>query len=131
MRDKLLSVFIFLFILIATLACSPDIPGIKVDGDMYKFGEILEGKDVIFAFVFMNTGKKDLVIEDQEVSCFCVNIRSIDKVTKPGQKGKVYGFIKTDGFQGNISKSIKLKTNIPNTEPVILTIEGKITPRKK
>lgn len=104
-------------------------PEIKIDGEKYKFGEVTAGEKVVFTFFYSNPGTKDLVIEDLYVSCFCVEVKQYDKTVKPGTKGKIYGVINTEGFEGDVSKSIKLKTNIPGTEPV-LVMEGRILPKK-
>jgi hypothetical protein len=120
----------FCILIFATLACSDSKgPAIKIDGEKYKFGEVTAGQEVVFTFYYSNPGTRDLVIEDLYVSCFCVTVKQYDKTVKPGSKGKIYGVIKTEGFEGEVSKSIKLKTNIPNVEPVI-TMEGKILPKK-
>jgi hypothetical protein len=122
--------FMIPIIVFAMFSCSAGKgPEIKFDGDKYKFGEVYAGEEVVFTFFYSNPGVKDLVIEDLFVSCFCVNVKMYDKIVKPGEKGKIYGVIKTEGFEGEISKSIKLKTNVPNTESVV-TMEGKILPKK-
>jgi hypothetical protein len=103
---------------------------IAIDGELYKFGEVIEGKEVVFTFFFTNPGAKNLVIEELYVSCECVVIKEYDRVVAPGTRGKIYGVIKTEGFRGHVSKSIKLKTNIPHIEPV-LTMEGTIHPKSE
>jgi hypothetical protein len=103
---------------------------IAFDGEKYKFGEIVTGENVVFTFIFKNTGTRDLVIEGLDVSCFCVHVKQYDKIVTPGERGKIYGVIETKGFEGNVVKAIQVKTNIPNQKPSILTIEGTILPRK-
>lgn len=103
-------------------------PAVSFDGTRYKFGNVLEGRNVVFTFMFSNTGTKNLVIEELDVSCFCVVVREYDKIVKPGGKGKIYGIVETKGFKGEVVKAIKVKTNIPDIEPVVLTLEGKIIP---
>jgi hypothetical protein len=119
----------FLFLILIIDGCSGGKgPAIVIDGELYRFGEVIEGKEVVFTFFFTNPGAKNLVIEELYVSCECVVIKEYDRVVPPGKRGKIYGVIKTEGFLGLVSKSIKLKTNIPDIEPV-LTMEGTIRPK--
>lgn len=128
MNKKYIPVFCFLLSLLIAGCSGNRVPAIKFDGQNYKFGNIKEGKNVVFTFMFSNTGNADLVIEELAVSCYCVVVKKYTKVIKPGEKGKIYGYINTKGFQGYVVKVIKVSTNIPDTEPAILTLEGKIIP---
>ncbi|MBN1699882.1 MAG: DUF1573 domain-containing protein [Spirochaetales bacterium] len=122
--------WIILIIIIGTIAILPYCTGGKgpeifIDGDRYKFGEVVEGKEIVFTFFISNTGTKDFLIEELYVSCECVIVKEYDRIIKPGTRGSIYGVIRTTGFRGFISKSIKLKTNIGGIEPV-LTMEGTV-----
>ena len=128
MNKKYISFFYFLLSLLIIGCFGNRVPAIKFDGQNYKFGNIKEGKNVVFTFMFLNTGNADLMIEELYVSCYCVIVKEYDKVIKPGEKGKIYGYIDTKGFQGDVVKVIKVTTNIPDAEPAILTLEGKIIP---
>jgi len=132
--QKIIRLFktIWIFILLLFVGCQPvKAPAIQFDGTSYKFGETVEGDEVVFTFFFKNTGNTELIIKDLFVSCFCVNIKQYDKVVLPGNKGKIYGVIKTAGFGGDISKSIKVETNVPGSTAAMLILEGKILPAKK
>ena len=123
--------FLFLIIIFLTECSGGNGARILIDGEKYKFGEVLSGENVVFTFFYKNTGTGDLIIEGLDVSCFCVRVKQYDKIVKPGERGKIYGMIETKGFEGDIVKKIQVKTNIPNQEPSILIIEGKILPRPK
>jgi hypothetical protein len=101
-------------------------PAILFDGEKYKFGEVLEGEEIVFTFYFTNPGTGDLTITGLSVSCYCVVVKEYDRLVKPGGKGKIYGVVQTKGFQGDVVKAIQVETNIPQAKPVVITIEGKI-----
>ena len=125
-------IILFIFIILSTLNCSDNkSPAIYFDGEKYKFGKVLECKENVFTFFFFNKGKMDLIINELDVSCYCVVVKEYDKRVKPGKRGKIYGFLQTKGFQGEVIKAIKVNTNIPDMEPVVLTLEGNILPRPK
>jgi hypothetical protein len=125
---KYVLLFAAVVILVSSTGCfSRGESAIEVDGLKYIFGNVKEGTQVVFTFMFKNTGKSDLVIEDLYSSCACVIVKQYDKRVKPGAKGKVYGVIDTSGFSGPMIRAIKLTTNAPGS-PVILTLEGSIGP---
>lgn len=128
-KIKRITILSFLLILVLAGCFNGGKPAVSFDGTRYKFGQVLEGREIVFTFMFTNTGKKNLVIEELDVSCFCVVIKEYDEIVRPGEKGKIYGVIETKGFEGDVVKLIKAKTNVPDLEPVVLTLEGKIVPR--
>jgi hypothetical protein len=131
MKKINITILAFLLLMLIIKGCSGGKgPAIFIDGERYKFGKVIEGKEVVYTFFFTNPGTKNLVIEELYVSCDCIVVREYDKIVKPGERGKIYGVIKTEGFMGHVSKSIKIKTNIPNVEPV-LTMEGTIVAKSE
>ena len=101
-------------------------PEILVDGDTYKFGKVKEGQEVVFTFFFTNPGSGDLLIKDLYISCECVHVKKYDRRVKPGARGQVYGVIDTKGLSGETFRAIKLTTNIPGKEEVLLMLEGEV-----
>jgi hypothetical protein len=128
---KIMSTVIFCisFLLVISGCLNNGKPAVSFDGTRYKFGQVLEGREIVFTFMFTNTGKKNLVIKDLEVSCFCVKVKEYDRIIRPGEKGRIYGVVTTEGFEGEVVKMIKVTTNVPDSEPVVLTMEGKIVSR--
>ena len=127
-RRTINNIFLGCCVLLCLGACSGSkSPAIYIDGDTYKFGKVKAGQEVVFTFFISNPGTADLVLKDLYISCECVVVKEYDRVIKPGTRGKVYGVIKTEGLSGDILRAIKLKTNIPDTEP-ILKMEGTVLP---
>lgn len=124
-----ITICILCVVMILSISCNGRMPAVSFDGTRYKFGDVTEGKKIVFTFMFTNTGTKNLVIEELNVSCYCVVVKEYDKIVKPGGKGKIYGVVETEGFGGEVVKAIKVKTNVPDSEPVVLTLEGNILPR--
>ena len=60
-------------------------PHIEFESLTYDGGTVLEGEKVTHAFVFRNTGKSDLVLENVKASCGCTATAPMDKVIKTGQ----------------------------------------------
>jgi len=122
----------FLLFLVFTMLCglcctrkTPSIPAIVFEQDTFDFRPTTEGTDIAFTFIFSNPGTKTLTIEGFDISCQCIEIQKYDKVVKPKHKGEITGVLKTTGFKDNIIKTFTVKSNVPDTVPV-LTVEGNI-----
>lgn len=100
-------------------------PAIRFEKEIYNFGEVVEGQDALYSFSFSNPGTELVIIADLHLSCWCVVVEECDRIVKPGGQGNISGIIKTEGFLGDIAKTIRVESNIPDIEP-ILSIEGKI-----
>ncbi len=79
-----------------------------------------------FVFEFKNTGKEPVIISDVRTSCGCTAAK---KPTEPVNKGKSDEIIVTYDTKrvGDFTKTITVTTNV-QTEPIILTIKGKVLP---
>lgn len=118
-----------LCIIILFLTCSGkqiDEPAIEFETETHDFGVVIEGEEVNYTYVFKNTGKEKTVITDVRPTCGCTLAGEYDREILPGGTGKIPVVLKTKGFQGEISKIIRVSTNVPQKEEIILTLSGSV-----
>jgi hypothetical protein len=101
-------------------------PAIKFDNLIYEFGEVEQGKEVKYTFIYKNTGTDILRIFSVKPTCLCTVPGVYTKEAAPGKTGDIPVVFNTKGYKGDVSKHIKVETNIPDSKPIFLTMEGKI-----
>ncbi|MDR0801178.1 DUF1573 domain-containing protein [Fluviicola sp.] len=81
-----------------------------------------------FIFEFKNNGKTPLIITNVQTSCGCT---AAEKPTEPIEKGKSSKIVVNYDTKrvGQFTKTITVTTNA-STEPIILTITGKVLPQE-
>ncbi len=81
-----------------------------------------------FIFEFKNNGKTPLIITNVQTSCGCT---AAEKPTEPIAKGKSSKIVVNYDTKrvGQFTKTITVTTNA-STEPIILTITGKVLPQE-
>lgn len=81
-----------------------------------------------FIFEFKNIGKTPLIITNVQTSCGCT---AAEKPTEPIAKGKSSKIVVNYDTKrvGQFTKTITVTTNA-STEPIILTITGKVLPQE-
>jgi len=88
--------------------------------------EIPYGSEETFDFEFKNTGKEPLMITDVRASCGCTTPQKPTEAVAKGKSDKIV--VKYDTKRvGEFTKTITVTTNV-TTEPIILTIKGKVLP---
>ncbi len=80
-----------------------------------------------FVFEFKNNGKTPVIITNVQTSCGCT---AAEKPTEPIAKGKSSKIVVNYDTKrvGQFTKTITVTTNA-STEPIILTITGKVLPK--
>ena len=88
--------------------------------------EIPYDSQELFIFEFKNTGKTPLLIQNVQTSCGCTTAEKPSEPVQPGKKSKIS--VKYDTQRvGDVHKTITVTTNV-QTEPIVLTIKGKVLP---
>ncbi len=101
-----------------------DAPEITFEKTIYDYGKIPYQSDGICEFVFKNTGKSPLVINQVKSSCGCTVPLFPKEPIEKNKKGRIE--VKYDTKrQGQFMKSITVLTNDPNG-PIKLTIKGEV-----
>jgi hypothetical protein len=101
-------------------------PGIHFGSDKFNFGTVEEGKLVDHTFTFTNNGTETLQVTEVHPTCGCTLSGDFDKEVLPGKSGKIPVTFKSAGFDGSVTKTITVKTNVPDKADVTLTLEGKV-----
>jgi hypothetical protein len=121
----LLRKLIFLVAIFCFTACGEKF-AIEFASEIYDFGTVDEGVIVEYIYSFKNKGSKTFTITDVRPDCGCTAIENWDKTVAPGKDGKITIVFKSSGFQGEVTKSITLKTNIAQRRSIQLMIKGKV-----
>ncbi len=95
---------------------------IEFDRLSHDFGTVKEGKVLETTFWLRNTGKTRLTIYDIETTCGCTATTLGLRKLEPGESTQLKVVFHTKGRQGQQTKVIKIKTNDPYNQTVVLTI---------
>ena len=96
---------------------------------LHDFGTINEGEKVTYEFKYNNTGENPLILEDVRASCGCTLPEWKKDAIKPGGEGLIKVVYNSDGRPGEFKKTITVIANT-QSEVTLLTIKGKVTPKK-
>ncbi len=88
-----------------------NLPEIKFTEEVFDFGRITQGERVSHAFVFKNTGNKNLIISGASGSCGCTVPEWPKEPIKPGAEGKINVVFNSEGKSGLQEKTITIVTN--------------------
>ena len=111
-----------------TQAVDPDAGMFKFKEETHDYGEVPEGPLAECDFVFKNTGKKPITINDAHGSCGCTVPEWPHAPVMPGDKGIIHVKYTTAGRQGIINKDITINSNAQQS-PMILHIKGTVKPK--
>jgi hypothetical protein len=105
-------------------------PIMEVLNEEFDFGEIREGKNVIYEYKIKNIGTADLLISAAKGSCGCTVPEWPKEPIKIGEEATIKVTFNSRGKKGVQNKRVTLTTNaIPNVK--ILTIKGTVIPKNK
>lgn len=105
-------------------------PEMTFDTQSYDFGRVYEGEIPGWSFVYVNSGDRELIINNVTADCGCT-IPSYSKApVTPGQQERVRVLFNTSGRSGKQLKKIKVETN---GKPAVieLTITAEIVKNNK
>jgi len=115
-------ILFFAFLLMSASVFSQS--SLKFTSTKHSFGKLKQNVPATYAFSFVNTGNKPLVVEIATAECGCT---TPDYPKEPIAKGRE-GLIKVTynaATEGTFSKKVTVKfANID--DPTILTIEGEV-----
>lgn len=112
----------------ATQAVDPDAGRFTFLEETHDYGEVPEGPFAECDFVFKNTGKKPITINEAHGSCGCTVPEWPHESIMPGQNGTIHVKYTTTGRQGPINKDITVNSNAQQS-PMVLHIKGTVKPR--
>ena len=100
-------------------APNPNAPVMTFAEQSFDFKDIAADAKVRHTFMFTNTGKSPLLIEDATASCGCTTPNWTKEPVAPGATGKMEVQFDSRGKHGLISKTVSVRAN---TQPSITTI---------
>lgn len=101
-------------------------PKIAFDSTEFDFGRVDSGDSIAHAFTFRNEGQTDLTIKQVRSSCGCTAVLVTDKTIEPGKSGEINTTFKTKGYQGRVTKTVRVQTDDPDNPNITLKISGTI-----
>jgi hypothetical protein len=124
-RQNISMILLLILVLIGSLSCAGKY-GIQFEIEDYEFGEVEEGTNVEIVYIFKNTGTIPLTIKDVKPGCGCTIASEWDRVVEPGKNGRIPVTFKSDGYPGDVIKTVDVITDIPDKPVVPLTLKGKV-----
>jgi hypothetical protein len=112
------------FLLYFVNSCKPY--DIRFDEEIHDFGQVESGEDIIYSFVFTNTGTRPLIIEQVKAACPCTKVSGWDNKVSPGKKGKIPVTFNLENYNGETAKVIFVTTNVPGRKSIQLTLKGMV-----
>lgn len=95
----------------------------------FDFGQLQKGEKVQHKFVFTNTGKTPLLINNAQASCGCTASDFSKNPIAPGEKGWVKVIYDSYNRPGSFQKTVTVFANTyPNT--YLLTVIGDVSSKK-
>ena len=94
---------------------------------VHDYGTIVQSSNGETEFVFVNRGKKPLVLNYVSASCGCTSPEWTKTPILPGEKGSVKVKYNTE-LLGSFTKTVTVLSNAVNPN-VTLTIRGNVVPR--
>jgi len=134
MKKILTVLLVSVFTISMSCSQSPDTAALKnaslarieFEEMVHDFGTIKNGGDGTFEFVFKNTGKEPLIINNVKSSCGCTKPEWSAEPVKKGEKSVVKVGYNTR-LVGPFTKTITVYSNASN--PIVtLTIKGTVSP---
>lgn len=98
--------------------------------DSYHFGDVTEGHQVEYEFVFTNEGNEPLIIGQVTASCGCTTPEYSRKPVAPGEKGKIKVVFDSNGQVGKQHKIITVMTNAKDGVG-LLHLRGEVHSKKQ
>jgi hypothetical protein len=96
-----------------------DLPDMTFEEEVFDFGKIIQGEKVTHAFVFKNTGKKNLIVSNASGSCGCTVPEWPKEPVQPGANGKINVVFNSEGKSGMQEKTVTIVTNCEPATRVI------------
>ena len=108
----------------AGVVVNPNAPEITFTETTHEFGILKKGSSVTYKFIFMNTGKEDLILYDCKKGCNCTTVKYTQEPVKPGKTGFIEVHYDSTRI-GHFSKELLVTSNA-KTPVLDLYIKGTI-----
>jgi hypothetical protein len=108
------------------LAVSED-PSLQFETKWVDLGSLYQGQQAQARFDFKNISNEPVTIQGVHASCGCLQVKVLPSFTiPPGERGWVEFQFDSNGFQGEISRTITLDLNSEKTRTKAIMVKGMI-----
>jgi len=108
------------------VSTNPNAPVITFQKDTIDYGTIPHNSDGYRSFLFTNTGKEPLIINDAHGSCTCTIPTFPKEPIQAGKSSEMKVHYNTDHI-GQFIKTVTIKSNATNS-PKVVYIKGNVLP---
>ena len=131
--------FLLLALIIALFSCSEKKPKLKNQGksenvisqipkiefveEMHDFGLIKAGEILTYSFQFTNLGVTDLIINQAETDCGCIEATVAKNSIPAGEKGIIEVKFNSAGLFGKQLKTVEIQSNSKEPKHLIIFAE--------
>jgi len=102
-------------------------PKISSDTMSYDFGTVLEGTVVSHTFVLTNSGDTALSISGVQTTCGCTTAALAKSTLAPGESVDLTVHFNTAHYQGQVQKTVYVRSDDPATPQLTLSLAGTVT----
>lgn len=102
----------------------------QFDHSYHSFGDVVQGQRVSHTYVFKNTGKVPLVINNVLVTCGCTAPEWPKQPIPQGQTGHIRIFFNSAGKQGVQNKNITILANTKSGRETLVFHANVVVPPK-
>jgi hypothetical protein len=100
-------------------------PEITFKNTTHDYGEIYQGGDGSYQFVFTNTGNEPLILSKPRSSCGCTVPSWPKEPILPGESNEMKVTYNTAKV-GSFNKTVTVYSNAKNKSAIVLRIKGKV-----
>ena len=102
-------------------------PHIQFSDNVFNFGKVFRGQNLVYNFKFKNTGNSNLMIVGTHSGCGCTAVEAEQsKQYAPGESGSIRLNFDTSDFSGVVTKVVTVMTNEKITPMRTLTVKADI-----
>lgn len=101
-------------------------PTIQFDDTIYDFKFAAPEQEIVHIFTFKNLGSKPVAIKEISTDCGCTAAVASEQTIPPGGEGKIHVEFRAPKFEGAQEKHIRISTNPPTSEEIVLTVKGMV-----
>lgn len=106
---------------------SANAPVFSFVAETHDFGNLLEGPEAEVDFIFTNTGKEPLIIQQCTASCGCTTPDWTKEPILPGQRGNIKVKYATKDRVGTFNKTVYIRSNAKSDkERYEINIKGNV-----
>ena len=96
---------------------------IEFDEEMHDFGNLKAGEILTYSFQFTNRGETDLIINNTETDCGCIEVKFAKNTFLPGEKGIIEVIFNSAGLFGKQLKTVEIQSNSKEPKHLIIFAE--------